>query len=328
MTSLHRRDFLSLSACAALGGVVDARRPAAADDAKTVNVLAVPTDGVKSLLYAQRANLFKKRGLQANITSMGSGAAIFAAVLGGSADVGSGSTFPVFAAFARGVPLRIIAPASIYSSEHPDSLLVVQKNAPFQTASDLNGKIIGVDALNDVYGTATRAWVDQHGGDGKSLRAVELRPTEQIGALDTGRIDAVVLKPPYLTLAMDTGKFRVFAKPLDAIGPRFLLSCWVSSVDFIAKNPDVVSGFVAALTEAARYTNANQAATTDMVAAFTGQDATLLGRGIRSTTAESLALIDLQRPLDFAYKYGIIAERFDLSGILASSVPLAGAAAH
>jgi NitT/TauT family transport system substrate-binding protein len=319
--TLGRSDFLKLAACATLGEAVSARAVRAADE-KLVRVLEVPTDGAKSVLYAQKNNLFRKRGINADIVSMGSGAAIFAAVLGGSADVGSGSLFPVYAAYSRGVPLRIIAPASLYLSSHADAFLLVKKDSPIQSARDLNGKIIGGDATNDVSVTSTRVWMDQRGGDGKTLRSVELKQPEQLGALDAGRIDAVVLKPPYLTTAMDSGKFRKIGTPLDAIAPRFLLSCWVATADYIAKNKDTVDAFVAGLTEASRFTNANQAATLDLVAGFTGQDAAVLSRGIRSTTAETVALADFQKPLDFGFKNGIIDKTFDLSGLLASCVPL------
>lgn len=315
---MNRRRFAGLAGGVTLAAVA----PALADDLRTVRVLEVPTDGAKSVLYAEKANLFRKRGLHADIVGMGSGAAIFAALVGGSADFGGGSLFPVFAAYARGVPLRIIAPASLYASDHADKLLLVQKDGPIRTARDLNGKTIGVDALRDVNGTATRAWLDEHGGNGNTLHLIELKPAEQLSGLATGRIDSAVLQPPYLTQALESGTFRVLGKPLDAIGPRFLLSCWVASADFIAKNAEVVNAFVAALAEAARYTNAHQAETVDLVAAFTGQDPAQLARGIRSTTAETLTLADIQRPLDFAYKYGIIQQRFDVSGILAGSVSL------
>jgi NitT/TauT family transport system substrate-binding protein len=320
---LQRSDFIKRTAYASLGGMLSATGIAAAQELRKVNILAVPTDGVKSTLYAQKAGLFRKHGIQADIVPMGSGAAIFAAVLGGAADIGSGSLFPVFAAHNRGVPLRIVAPASLYTSDRADALLVVQKDSPLKTGRDLNGKTIGTDAIKDVYSTATRAWVDMNGGDGASLKALELKPTEQVAALDAGRIDVVVLKSPYLQAALATNKFRVLGKPLDAIAPRFLLSCWVAGVDFIAKNPDVISGYQAALSEAARYTNANQNATTDMVAAFTGQESAVLAKGIRSVTAETLTIADVQKPLDFAVKYGIIDKTFDVNGILASSVPRA-----
>jgi NitT/TauT family transport system substrate-binding protein len=318
-----RRDFMTMTALAPFGAAASTTQIAAADDVRTVRVLGVPTDGAKSLLYAQSANLFRRRGITADIVPMGSGAAIFAAVLGGSAEFGSGSIWSVFLAYSRGLPLRIIAPASLYLSNHADALLVVRKDSPIGAARDLNGKILGADSTTDLTSTATRAWLDLHGGDGKSLRSVELKQTEQIAALDAGRIDAVVLKPPFLTVALDSGKFRSIGTPLDAVGPHFLLSCWVATADYIAKNPDVVSGFVAGLAEAARYTNAHQAVTTAMVAAFSGQDAAVLARGIRSTTAESLVLSDLQRPLDFAYRNGIIEHHFELGGLLAPTVTLA-----
>src|SRR5471030_2716572 len=120
-SNIDRRHFIKLGAAASLGGAVSAVRIADAQDLKTFHVLAVPTDGVKSLLYAQKANLFRKRGLTADVVSMGSGAAIFAALVGGAADIGSGSLFPVFAAYGRNIPLRIIAPASIYTSQNADA---------------------------------------------------------------------------------------------------------------------------------------------------------------------------------------------------------------
>ncbi len=315
---MRRAGFVKLASCATAGGSLFAGNGASADELRTVRILSVPTDGVKSTLYAEKAGLFRKHGIQTEVTAMGNGPAIFAGLVSGSADIGGGSLFPVFAAFSRGIPIRIIAPASLYTSDHADAFLVVQKDSPIKVARDLNGKTLGSDAIKDTFSTATRAWVDQHGGDGSSLRELELKPTEQVAALDAGRIDAVVLKSPFLQAAMATGKFRSIAKPLDAIGAHFLLSCWVASVDFIAKNPDVVAGYQAALREASKYTNAHQSQTTAMVATFTGQDPAVLDRGIRSVTAETLTLSDVQKPLDFAVKYGIMSKSFDAATLVAT----------
>jgi NitT/TauT family transport system substrate-binding protein len=314
---LQRGTFIKGVSSAAASGVL-ARTAAEADELRTLRILAVPTDGTKSTLYAQSAKLFQKRGLQAEIVAMGNGAAIFSALVGGGADIGSGSLFPVFAAFSRGVPLRIIAPASLYTSDHADAFLMVQKDGPIRTGRDMNGKTFGTDAPKDAFSLATRAWIDQHGGDGNTMRELELKPTEQVAALDTGHIDAVVLKSPFLQAAQAMGKFRILGRPLDAIGPRFLLSGWVATVDFIEKNPDVAAAYVAAMKEAAIYTNAHQSATTDMVAQFTGQDPAVVARGIRSVTAEAISVADIQRPLDFAVKYGLLPKSFDASTLLAN----------
>jgi NitT/TauT family transport system substrate-binding protein len=306
---------------AAVGSGVLASK-ADADAPRVLRVLCIKTDGIKSLLYAQKADLFAKRGLAIDIQTMSSGAAILPALIGGSAEIGAANLFPVFAAFARGLPVRMIAPASIYSSDHADSLLLVRNDSPLHTPRDLEGKTLGVDSLGDVYTIATRAWVDQGGGDGRTLRPLELGPSEQLGALDTGRVDAGVFKTPFNTVAVESGKFRVLGKPLDAIAPRFLLSCWVATIDFIAQNPQAVTDYVATMGEGARYTNAHQSETVDMMAQFTGQDPALVRRSVRSNTAVTATLEQMQRPLDVAYKYGVIPQRFDVSALLAPGFPL------
>src|ERR1700753_1954904 len=104
---MDRETFIKLAGSAAPAGAAGMPAFASAQELRTVHVLGVPTDGVKSTLYAQKAGLFRKHGIHADIQPMGSGAAIFAAVVGGAADVGSGSLFPIFAAYTRNVPLRI-----------------------------------------------------------------------------------------------------------------------------------------------------------------------------------------------------------------------------
>ncbi len=319
---LRRSDFAKLAGIAALTGLAGGPQTAAAQDLRTVRMLSVPSDGSKALLYAQQAGLFRKHGIQADVQPLGSGAAIFAALLGGSAEFGAGSLFPVFSAYNHNVPLRIIAPISLYESAQPDSVLLVHKDSPIRSPRDLSGKSMGGNTSTDIYVAATRAWVDQNGGDGKSIRAIELQPAEQLAALEAGRIDACVLKAPLFTVGLDSGKLRMLGKPLDAIGPRFLLSAWVATVDYIAKNPDIVNAFVAACGEAARYTNAHPLETINLVATFSGLDPALLQHSVRSITADAITPADVQRPLDFAYKYGIIDKPFDASAVLAASVPI------
>jgi len=270
--------------------------------------------------------MFAKRGIDVNVTALGSGAATLAAVVGASADVGIGSLWPVYQAYARGLPLRIVAPGSLYAADHPDAFLLVRKDSGIVEPRDLDGKIVGGDAAGDIAMVATRAWLDQHGGDGKSIRTVDMNSATQLGSLQAGRIDAAVLKTPFLTTALESGLFRQLGKPYDAVGPRFLLSCWVASADFIAKNPADVRAFADGLREAAHYTNAHQDATIPLVAAFTGLDPNVIARGIRSTNAEFVSLAELQRPLDFAYKYGVIGQHIDVNAVLAPTLQLESAA--
>lgn len=320
--TLQRGDFIKLTASASLSGIVSTAGSAAAQSLQTVRALSLPLDPAKQVLYAMQSGIFRKHGLQVELTAMGSGAAMVAAIVGGSAEFAAGSLFSVFNAYGRGVPVRMVAPIAIYDTEHCDDWLLVRKDSPLHTPRDLSGKVMGADAPNDISVMATRVWIDQHGGDGKSLRSLGMNTSEQLLALDQGRIDMICIKPPFLTLAMGSGRVRALGKPLDAIAPHFLLSCWIATTDYIAKNPETVKAFVAGLTEGAHYTNRHQAETIDMVAQFSKQDPTQIREGVRTVIAESISLADVQKPLDFAYAHGVIDKHYDARVMLSSFVPM------
>jgi NitT/TauT family transport system substrate-binding protein len=308
------------------GGFIAATAGAlVAQNLATLRVLSFPSDAAKQILYPMQAGIFRKHGVQIDLSSMGGGAAIIAAVVGGSAEFGAGSLFPVFTAYGHGIPVRMVAPISIYDTDRCDTWLLVRSDSGIHTPQDLNGKTMAADSPTDIYVIATQVWMDQHGGDGKSIRAVGMNAGEQLAALQQGRIDVVMLKPPFLTVAMRSGRVRVLGKPLDVIAPRFLVSCWVATTDYIAKNPEAVTAFVAGVMEGARYTNRHQDATVDMVAQFSKQDPAQIKAGVRTVLAETLALPYIQRPLDFAYKYGVIDKQYDARVLLSSFVPLSRA---
>jgi NitT/TauT family transport system substrate-binding protein len=288
----------------------------------TLRVLSFASDAIKQVLYPIQAGIFNRLGVEIQLEPMGSGAAIIAALLGGSGEFGSGSLFPIFSAFGHGIPLRIVAPIALYDTNHCDAWLVVRADADIHQARDLNGKVIGGDTPAEISVVATRVWMDRNNADGKSLRALGLNVSEILNALVAGRIDAAVLRPPFLTLALQSGRVRVLGKPLDVVAPRFLLSCWVASVDYIAKNPMTVKAFVAGVIAGARYVDRHQSETVDMVAQFTKQDPAQIRAGVRTVIAESITVADVQKPLDFAYKYGIIDKQYDARPMLSEYVPL------
>jgi NitT/TauT family transport system substrate-binding protein len=321
MPSLDRRRFMQIAAASASAPLLHAA-PARAQSVQTLRILTVRTDAVKTLLWAQAQNVFAAHGLAIDLVNTGSSAASLTALVGGSADIAAGSLFATFAAIAHGIPVKFIAPEAFYLSDHADSVLLVRTDSPIRNASDLNGKVIGVDSLKDLYTLATRGWVDNGGGDGASLKPVEIPPPEQLAALLAGRIDAGVFKAPFLSVALAGGKTRLLGKPLDAVATRFLISAWIADDDFIAKNPPAVKAFQTVMAQAGRYTNAHPDATVDLVAKFTGQDAAQVRTAVRATSAVAITLPDVQRPLDFAYKYKLIDHPLDAAAMLAPGFPV------
>jgi NitT/TauT family transport system substrate-binding protein len=282
-----------------------------AQDATTIRLASPPSDDVTPALYAIKAGIFKKYGLNVEITHMNSGAATIAAVAGGSIGAGLTSVFPLVSAHARGVPVQILAPAGIYDPAVPYSLMIVKKGAPIKTGRDLNGKTIASSALKDLNAIASMAWIDQHGGDSSTVRTVEVPQSALLPALDEGRIDAVTIVTPFLTQALESGKVAVLGKSFQAIANRFAIAAWVTAADFATKNPDVAQRFVRAMHESTAYTNVHHAETVDMMAEYASLDPKTVARSTRSVDAEFASPRDIQPLIDVSLKYKIIDRAFD-----------------
>ena len=82
----------------------------------------------------------------------------------------------------------------------------------------MNGKIVAVSALNDLFSIAVRAWVDAHGGDSSTLKLLELPTSAVAVALTSGRIDAAVMIQPFLANALAGGSVKSIGDPVGALG--------------------------------------------------------------------------------------------------------------
>jgi ABC-type nitrate/sulfonate/bicarbonate transport system substrate-binding protein len=182
-------------------------------------------------------------GIDVQLSRASSGSAVASAVAGGSVDIGKSSIVSIVTAHAKGLPFVWIAPGSMYVPAAPDGGLIVAANSLIKTGRDLNGKIVATPVLGDLNTIATRAWVDQNGGDSKQIQFVEVPVAAQAAALDEGRIAAGGIINPFLGEALASGKTRFLAPFYSAIANRFMLSGWFTTVDFAATHRDAIASF-------------------------------------------------------------------------------------
>ncbi len=311
---IDRTSFLAgLSAFAATA------LPATAQDALTpVRVAAVPNDDVSPLLYAKQAGLFKRVGLDVTIQPATSGAAIAAAVVGGSFEVGLASMMAQLTAHVRGVPLTIIAPSLVYLTADPAALLVVANDSPIRSVRDLPGKVITCSAIRDVNWVSMRAFADANGVDSETIKFVEMPQSEVPAALDAKRVDGGILLNPNLQEALGTGRFRVVCKPFDGVAQRWLVAAWSSNTDYAQKNPTVIQRFSQVVFTATRYANDHHAETAPLLATFAGIDPTHVMAMKRVTCAEYLDVRDIQPAIEAAARYRVIDRRFAASDLISA----------
>src|SRR6185312_3111564 len=194
--------LLRALACAATLAFVLASSAAAQPALTSIKVGLVPSDDITPVLYAVRSGMFKKAGLDVQLFPSSSGTAVAQAVVGGSYEIGKSSLVSLMNAHLRGLPLYLIAAGGVYDTSAPYAELVVAPDSRYKTGKDLDRKLIGVPALNDLNVVVADGWVDQHGGDSKSLKFLEIPNSAATAALGEHRIDAYVMLYPPLAAAL------------------------------------------------------------------------------------------------------------------------------
>ena len=307
-----RRIAAGMAALAVLAGFVPGPR-GSAQAQSTMPVLRLGTtmsDDFTPVLYAVHAGLFKKAGIDVQVTVLANGSAIAAAVAGGAIDIGKASLVSLMNAHVHGVPIVLVAAGAMYNAKSPYAELVMPADATFKTGKDLTGKTIAVPAIGDFNTLVTSMWVDQNGGDSKTLKFVEIPNTAQAPAVAEHRVDAAVLQQPDLALALETGKVKVLGLAYSAIGANFMFAGWFSMNDWAAKNPALVKTFARVAAEAAVYTNAHHAETASLLADASKMPLPTIEKMSRVDTATTLEPTIIQPIIDASAKYKLIPHGF------------------
>ena len=321
MSNHSRRAFLARASAAGAAAALPALRPAFAQDAGALNIACIPSDIAGSAYYAADNGFFKRSGINASFLGIANGAAITAAVLGGSADVGYSNVISLLLAHARGLPITMLFPANLHSKDAPTAgLLSVSKTSPIANAKDMNGKTVAVTGINNISDIAVREWVDKNGGDSKTVKSIELPLPEMKAAIEAGRIDAGNLdttSDPLLNKPGDT--LRFLASTFDAVSPRFAPSVWFSTNDWVAKHPAAAKAFVAGMREAAVWAATHHRESADILSKYTHVSPAQINLVTRVTYGEHLTPDLIQPNMDVAVKYGVLKAAFPITDMISSA---------
>jgi NitT/TauT family transport system substrate-binding protein len=300
----------SVAALASGGGV-------RAQMAETLRVGILGGDATAEPIYAQQSGIYARHGLDAQIGTYEGGAAIIAALIGGSLDMGFSNVVSVAAAQLRGLPVAMLAPAAVYLDKTPDVWLAKARGSALHSGADLNGKTVAVTSLNGLLSVSAAAWIDKNGGDAKSTHFIELPLSSMAAALKQGRIDAAMLSDPLFT--QSRADVEVLGNAFGAIGSEFLVGSWVVAKTWADANLPTARRLATAMLETARWANANRAATAQILAGHDKLDARTVQTMARSTFGLEITPALLAPPLDASQRYGALKGTADVSGLIADS---------
>jgi NitT/TauT family transport system substrate-binding protein len=249
---------------------------------------------------------FAKQGLDATVQPIGNGPAIAAAVASGAIDIGFSNALSIETAYKKGLPFVFIAPAAVYASAAPTSVLMVPKDSPLSVAKDLNAKTIAVNGLKNIAEYAPSLWIDKNGGDSSTIKFIEIGPTEIPAALEAHRVDAAFVAEPQISQAKAGS--RIFAKPYDLLGDGFMIAGYFTTRQWADAHPDLVRKFQAALRETATWANAitNTGKSAEIMAKYAKLDPALVRSSVRAKFGTVLAPAAIQPTIDLAARYKLL----------------------
>jgi NitT/TauT family transport system substrate-binding protein len=274
------------------------------------------TEDVTNVFYAIKNGLFTRARLNIELVATNSGSAATAAVVSGTYELARTSLLALFAAHLRDVPLVIVAPSVLYTTDHPYGQLQVAVDSPYKTGADLNGKTIGAPSLYDGSALMVKAWVDKNRGDWRSLKFVEIPNSALEVALVQHRIDAADIQPPQLDLSLAAGTTKTLGDGHAAIASAFYLGAYVARRDWATAHLDALRRFNRVLAQATAYVNTHPAETLPLVAELTKIDIAANLKMRRTLNATSVDPRLIQPLIDAAAKYEHIPRSFPARELL------------
>jgi len=212
------------------------------------------------------SGIFKKHGVDLEISSFTGDAKEMQALTAGSLDIALGGG-PAFATIVKGVPMKAVAA----EANAPNTImLVVLKDGPIKSVDDLKGKNVSVSTTGSLTYWLTQQLSRAQGWGDDGIKISPLGASEaQIAALKTHQIDGVTTDSVTVYKFVETGAGRILVKYGDRI-KDFHVHVIYASDALIAGNPAALKAFLAGWFETIAYMRGHRQETIDIAVKHTG----------------------------------------------------------
>jgi len=236
-------------------GVLIARAPAGAAEPLRVGKGFPSLFQFTPLDVGVQEGIFKKHGLDIEISSFAGDAKLQQAFAAGSVDLGIGSG-PGLAFIAKGSPILGVAEEA---GPPLGITLCVLASGPIHSIADLKGKLASISSIGSQTDWMVRELSRRQGWGPEGIKRVALGAVPaQLSALRTHQIDMVPFDITTAYQLNETGEVRILLKFGDVV-KEYVNHVIYASNDLIAKRPDDVKKFLAAWFETVAFFKHNKA---------------------------------------------------------------------
>jgi NitT/TauT family transport system substrate-binding protein len=211
--------------------------------------------------------IFAKHGLAVTLTQI-QNLSLLPGTVGRQFEFAASTPTDLIKAVASGLDVVASAGEAIELKSNPTTHVIVRKDSGIGSAGDLKGKAIAAPTIGAVIHVATLYWLKKNGVDPASIRAVEVPFPNMGDQLKAGNVDAVEALEPFAGALLAAGNVSL-GDPLLSAGDEVLFPFWISDGNWARGNRPVITAWIAALTEAKAYMDANPAEARAVLAKYT-----------------------------------------------------------
>jgi NitT/TauT family transport system substrate-binding protein len=307
--NVSRRGALRLGALS-LGSLASLCSSAAGQDAK-VRIATIADPSAIEVFVARDQHFFENAKLSVDIATLTAVTATEDAVYDDDAAIGYGDCAHIAVAQKKNLKPIILWPCT---GSRQTAGLVVSHDSPIKFARDLNGKTIAIGSLDSVSQIATRAWIDQNGGDSKTVQFVAFTGlTATKAALVSGGVAAVTAPTAaFATIGRSIGE------PLASLGSGrdVATSAWFTTEDWFNSHRDEAERFSGAMKQAADWANKNKDKLTNLMTTYS-KVSPAVAQSLRVRFAVDNSVMLYQPVFDTALKYGLLNQSVSTASLLA-----------
>jgi NitT/TauT family transport system substrate-binding protein len=230
----------------------------ASADMVPFRVAIVPIFDTAPYYAADQQGFFAAENIAPTAQVVRGGAAGIPAVVGGTFDMVYANGTSIVTAITRGIDLRIILEGSPIGQRPPDpGALLKRKGDPFHTGKDLEGKVVGINALRDIQWMLVTAWIKATGGDPDKVQLVEVPLPSMVDTLKAKRVDTALVLDPFLAMGLADPEIELLDWALSRVYPGGPIGFWAIMPQLAARRPNDLRAFVRAYKRGAAWCNAN-----------------------------------------------------------------------
>ncbi len=256
-----------------LAGFAIAAMLAASAQAQTrIQVGCTATSDCASAMIAVDEGIFKKHGLDVQMTPIAINSNIPAAILSDSIQIGGPTSTVFLQAADGGLDLVAIAGATVMSPVSNGNITAFVRNGiTIKEPKDFIGKKVGAPGLNAFLHVLFVKWLVEKGVDPKKVNFVEVTFPTMADIIKSGGVDAVLTSEPLVTRMTKAGLGSVGAHYAVDLGRTDPIIFYAASRQWAEKNAETVKKFRAAIAEAAKIVNGDREKASVAISKFTKQ---------------------------------------------------------